>query len=62
VIFRLSIEVENDAFQTDAAREVARILRKVSIDLEDRGLSTHWQPTVDENGNTVGRYALRDDD
>ena len=57
--FVLSITCENDAFQPDAAAEVARILRSVADKLESGADDFGRYRTLrDSNGNDVGRAKL----
>jgi len=56
-MFTLTIQTENDAFQDgNAARELARLLRRVAqrLPVMDEGSGR----IQDSNGNTVGRWEL----
>lgn len=50
-MFALTIKTDNAAFQDFPAEEVARILRRIAIALEQDGEPC---PITDGNGNTVG--------
>ena len=57
--FRLYITTDNAAFEDPS--ELPRILRKISMDIEDGKDVSHFQTILDVNGNDVGRYALKDE-
>ena len=53
--FKMNIEMDNDAFTGDPAREVARILRNVA----ERFSGGEYAGTVrDANGNRVGSFEI----
>jgi hypothetical protein len=56
--FKLSINMENDAFAENPGEEVARILRDVANRVEGHPHFSkgHSQPLRDANGNTVGNF------
>ena len=59
--FTLTVDMDNDAF--DDSNELARILRRVSWQIEDEG-SRLGSPVVcpvrDFNGNTVGEWKVEE--
>lgn len=60
--FRMTFDMDNAAFEDDAAPfEVARILRQTADRIEREGVPTHYQTIRDANGNDVGRYAAKGD-
>ena len=77
MIFRLYLDVDNDAFQPLPYAETARILRAIADRIEsagppkletealgdyaDGGGAMHYQTIRDVNGNDVGRYAFKPD-
>ena len=57
--FAVVLFTRNDAFQPEAAPEVARILRELADDLADEGRALgvgDCGELRDVNGNTVGRW------
>lgn len=61
--FQLFFSVENDAFQECEVVEIARILRKIAVDIV-RDASGDKAPRMcqtihDINGNDIGRYAVK---
>lgn len=59
MIFALHIHTDNAAFEDDANAEIARILREAARHVEG---GTMQRRLHDMNGNTVGRYRLKDGD
>lgn len=59
----VKIQCDNDAFSSNPAYEVARILGELSEHLNATGrLQVGDERTLfDGNGNTVGRFKVRDD-
>ena len=57
-MFTLTFQTSNAAFEGAEASETARILRDIAARIESGNLEG---PARDENGNTVGRYALNAD-
>jgi len=55
-MFRLEIDMSNDAFQGDAYDEVARILRVTAERLER--LTQATGQCRDANGNVVGKWTV----
>lgn len=54
--FNLSLEMDNAAFDDDAALELARILRELADRIEQDGLDSGEPIRLrDVNGNTVGQ-------
>lgn len=60
--FRLSIETDNAAFEPSQGQEVARILRKLAVQVEDcRNVEmADGQKLMDYNGNSVGDVTVGD--
>jgi len=52
-IFKLELDLENDAFAADPHREVARILRETAGEIEEHRPGGRL---LDVNGNDVGRW------
>jgi hypothetical protein len=58
--FKMRIELENDAMQT--MRDVSRALRELANRLERDGEQGPGEGKIrDDNGNTVGSWAIEDD-
>lgn len=55
MVFKVTVEIDNAAFQPEAAPEVARILRETA-DRVEQGYRS--EAIRDENGNTVGAFAF----
>jgi len=55
MVFKISIECDNGAFDDGPGEEIARILRDVAKKLES-DLPFKTQPVRDINGNVVGGY------
>ena len=51
--FTIDLDLSNDAFQQDATYEIARILRKLILKMEETQRGNH--NLQDINGNTVGK-------
>lgn len=68
--FALTIDCGNDAFcdsdgqcTIDSAKyEIARILKSISIRIDENGLSGMFENIKDINGNIVGKYAIKPND
>lgn len=56
--FKLQIDCENDAFNDNAAVEVARILRETADRLEKGEQFDTYRNLIDINGNVVGTAKL----
>jgi len=63
--FRLTIETDNAAFDSDGheshiakTEEIVRILWKTSIQLSEKTVDTASEIIYDINGNTVGSWHL----
>lgn len=64
--FKLTIEVDNDAFvehdyptYLSAGPELARILRRIADQVEGGGIDYTWYQIIrDVNGNDVGTYVM----
>lgn len=54
--FRLEFDMNNSAFEPDAATEVGRILRKITTAVEDDG--EFGAPIRDVNGNRIGVWQV----
>lgn len=50
-MFKIEIDMDNDAFEGDTEAEVARILRALAEDVENGDMERHLR---DYNGNQVG--------
>jgi hypothetical protein len=59
MIFRINVEMENDAFRDAAGTELGRILRGMAELVEDGQIGYDAFPVHDSNGNTVGRASIR---
>lgn len=57
MIFCLHIDTDNAAFEDDRGAEIARILREAAGHVES---GTMQRRCHDINGNTVGRYRLKE--
>lgn len=61
--FSLSINCGNSAFNDcNMDDEIARILRDVANRIESKGCTGFYETINDNNGNDVGRFALKNDD
>lgn len=49
----ITIEVDNDAFQPEPSKELARILKELSDKISHKGIEDK-RPLYDINGNNVG--------
>jgi len=60
--FKLYIDLENDAFQPEASREIACILRLIAEKINNRTDEdlSKYKTIFDINGNDVGRYAIKE--
>ena len=57
----ITINTDNAAFESDPESEVGRILRKAAKHIEDNGLRrSDGMPTMDINGNKVGKITVTD--
>jgi hypothetical protein len=56
--FTIHIDLENAAFEPEAAPEVARILRDIATKLDSHDGYDKYQTVFDVNGNDVGRFRL----
>ena len=59
--FKLNIDCENAAFDSNDGTEIARILRVVAETVDKYGLPAMYQNIYDANGNKTGSYALKDE-
>lgn len=59
-MFKLEFETDNEAFDSDIAKETAHILREIAecVSYADATKSTIIGRIRDRNGNRIGRYAL----
>lgn len=53
--FILEIDCDNAAFEPDAKREIARILRRAASKIDDNDSYQHLR---DINGNKVGKWEI----
>ena len=62
--FRLKIDLENDAFVPHCTFEIARILGELAENIVNEGDEhlSFYRNLRDINGNTVGKYAIKDTD
>lgn len=58
MMFKLSIECDNAAFDDNIPAEIARILRELADKMEFRDNVPPW-PLHDINGNRVGNATLK---
>jgi hypothetical protein len=61
-VFRVYFATDNAAFgknESEAAPEIARILREIAMRVEDGNFGFPSETIRDYNGNDVGRYALK---
>lgn len=58
--FRLNIHADSAAFDSDPRPEIARILRELAQRTEDGWALDTFRTVFDENGNDVGRVALKE--
>lgn len=54
----ITIDMENDAFATEASFELARILRRIAQDVESSGVTESKVALRDVNGNTCGWFQV----
>ena len=57
----IKINTDNDAFSSEesARQELARILRKIALDLENNIDAAKSQTIFDYNGNDIGRWRFQ---
>jgi hypothetical protein len=53
---KITVNMDNAAFEGSPATELARILRKLAKRIEDTGCD--YAPIMDENGNKVGELNI----
>ena len=53
---KITVNMDNAAFEDGAATELARILRKLAKRIESEGCE--YAPIMDENGNKVGEFII----
>ncbi len=54
---KIEINLDNDAFQPSAGPELARILRRLAIDLDEHP-DAYEIVVADINGNSVGHFEI----
>lgn len=58
-VFKLQITCANEAFEDDAAAEIARCLEDVARRLRSGESFDYYRNVADANGNSVGAYAMK---
>ena len=53
---KITVNMDNAAFDGRPASQLARILRKLAKRIEDTGCD--YAPIMDENGNKVGEFII----
>lgn len=61
--FKLTIDIDSDAFSESPQYEIARILKQIAISVEEDSMErlAYYQNGTarDSNGNVVARYAIK---
>ena len=59
-VFRLEIELENDAYRGNEVQQLSLDLQWLSQTIMNRGTLRRPTKLLDRNGNTVGSYGIEE--